>query len=257
MRAPGGAIRQLHRGIHATRMINAMPKAKDHGGDACAPGAAIAQALARSHHGEALIRPCAIAAMIIATLGGCARTREEAPSAASHDNADASINARFDAWFTAPGNYDRVAQTVLHSGFTSTRNACVAFDVTAWRLSGLLEVPRSTGTLQLIRIQTVPFSAWLMQDQGWQCSTDVAALQAGDVVFASPHPAEGRIINPEKQPETSHVYLFHGWLDQARGVALVVDNQAPGVHRRNVIAIADPADEWEAKDPLMFFLRHP
>ncbi len=195
--------------------------------------------------------------LAIAAMSGCARTRQEPPATASHDNPALSLNARFDAWFTAPGNYERVSQSVLHSGFTSTRNACVAFDVTAWRLSGLLEVPRSTATLQLIRIQTVPFSAWLMQDQGWVCSTDVAALQPGDVVFAAPHPGSARSINPAKPPETSHVYLFHGWLDQARGTALIVDNQAPGVHRRNVAVVADPMDGWEEKDPLLFFLRHP
>jgi hypothetical protein len=40
-------------------------------------------------------------------------------------------------------------------------------------LSGLLEVPRSTATLQLIRIRTVALRTWLMQDQGWACSGTV------------------------------------------------------------------------------------
>jgi hypothetical protein len=230
---------------------------RDRGGDADRPHLASALAAARSSYGRSLAgRSAAAAVLIIAALSGCARNRTDAPTATAVDPA-LSVNARFDAWFTAPGNYDRVAQAVMHSGFTSSRNACVAFDVTAWRLSGLLDVPRSTATLQLIRIQTVPFSAWLMQDQGWMCSTDVAALQPGDVVFAAPNPGGGRPIRPEAPPETSHVYLFHGWLDRARGVAQVVDNQAPGIHRRNVRALADPMDEWEAKDPLLFFLRHP
>ncbi len=230
------------------------------GCDAGTPHPDHALPLARSRRGPPPLWPIAIATAIIATLGGCARSRQEPPPAAPNGNPALSLNARFDAWFTAPGNYDRVAQTVLHSGFTSTRNACVAFEVTAWRLSGhrLLEVPRWTATLQLIRIQTVPFSAWLMQDQGWTCSTDIAGLQPGDLVFAAQHPGAGRYINPEKPPESSHVYLFHAWLDQARGVALVVDNQAFGGFIAAMSpAIADPSDEWAAKDPLLFYLRHP
>ncbi len=229
---------------------------------ACAPlrDAAAVPTPARLRAVPAL--PPAVAAVLLLTLAGCERTtRAETPAPASAPGpapvySGDFLNARFDAWFTAPGHYEQVSQAVMQNGFCSTRNACVAFEVTAWRLSGLLEVPRTTTTLQNIRIQTVPFSAWLMQDQGWTCLTDAAALQPGDVVFAASHPTH-RAINPSAPPETSHVYLFHVWLDRARGVAQVMDNQASGLHRRNIVVIADPLDEWEEKDPMLFFLRHP
>jgi len=111
MRVPGGAIRQLHRWIRATRMFASMPQPTDHGDDAGWPRAGIALALARSHRRQPLIGTFAIAALVIGTLGGCARTRQEPSPPASNTNPATSINARFDAWFAAPGDYERVAQT--------------------------------------------------------------------------------------------------------------------------------------------------
>ena len=61
---------------------------------------------------------------------------------------------------------------------------------------------------------------------GWNKCADMAALKPGYVLFSQDK--AGRKGAPD------HVYLFMGWLDQPRGVALIYDNNGAALRPRNL-----------------------
>jgi hypothetical protein len=76
-----------------------------------------------------------------------------------------------------------------------------------------------------ISLVTRPFAHHLQHQLGWNKITDPNQLRPGDVVFTKD--------DPSWPGYPAHTYMFEKWIDQARGIASVVDNQANS-HARNI-----------------------
>jgi hypothetical protein len=120
-----------------------------------------------------------------------------------------SVNERLVEYYSKPVNYRRVRRDVL-SWHKTTRNGCVAFVSTALRHIGYavpLDGKRSGFGVSRI---TFAFSAYL-RELGWKRITSTVELLPGDIVFTTGYP--------------DHVFVFHSWSHQRRGLARVIDNQ--------------------------------
>ncbi|CAF1130351.1 unnamed protein product [Didymodactylos carnosus] len=135
------------------------------------------------------------------------------------------------SYYSVYGNYRSVYDDVM-SWFGATRLGCVAFLTTAMRHVEI-EIPQE-GTIngKGISINTEGFESYLKNVLKWTVYVDAAdQLRPGDVVITQDR--EGYIGHPD------HVYMFHQWLDQNEGIALVIDNQLNTekdfIHPRNIV----------------------
>ena len=82
-----------------------------------------------------------------------------------------------------------------------------------------------TNATYQIRYNTSGLSTYLMQEKGFHIVWETADLLPGDVVFVLPADY-GSGHRFEAHP--AHTYMFHGWADDAKVQAWVVDNEADG-----------------------------
>lgn len=84
--------------------------------------------------------------------------------------------------------------------------------------------------------------------KGWKPSRDLSQLQPG-------YPCASKDANKNKKSD--HVYIFVKWLDYAKGVALIMDNQKRDPHARNIKNGVKYLGIWYSKTPIDYFLIPP
>lgn len=135
--------------------------------------------------------------------------------------ASGGVNARLSTFYSDPKNYAKVYDQVIHHGYGSIHNGCVAFMSTALRMSGVA-MPKDGDPATRV---TQPLSNYLENKLGWERISKGSDLRPGDVVFTQ---------DGTRFPGyPAHTYMFSSWADQAKGVAWVVDNQG-AAHKRNI-----------------------
>lgn len=113
------------------------------------------------------------------------------------------------AYYGKRANYKKVKRDVL-GWHKTTRNGCAAFVSTALRHVGV-DVPlRETRDGWGISRITFALSDYLEQDLGWTRVESAGDLSPGDVVFTTGYP--------------DHVFVFAGWKNKKRHIALATDN---------------------------------
>lgn len=148
-------------------------------------------------------------------------------------------NARLLAWYDRPEAYQDVRRTV-----GSTRNMCANFVTTALEKSGALTIPWSArlegyddddGVPKSPRVWAPALARYLEEQSGWQRVRSWSEMKPGDLLFT--RGAEGTY---------NHVMVLASWVDQAAGVARVIDNQGFEYERR-----------LDTRSPVMYGLRSP
>lgn len=155
-------------------------------------------------------------------------TRPSAPTRTAGPNTTtggAAIHQRLLQHFSSPEGYRSVQREVRQFYPPDKDNGCVAYLSEALRQTGV-PIPHKRDASGLnISTVTTPFSNHLEHRLGWQRIRSMHDLKPGDVCFTKP--------GPKYPDDPAHTFMFHGWQDQARGIARVVDNQE-NVHLRNI-----------------------
>jgi hypothetical protein len=84
--------------------------------------------------------------------------------------------------------------------------------------------------------------------KGWKVCRDLSKLQPG-------YPCASE--NHNTNPDPDHVYIFVGWLDYAKGIAEIMDNQKRDPHARNIKRGVKYLGIWYSKTPIDYFLIPP
>lgn len=110
--------------------------------------------------------------------------------------------------------HDRAVRAEVLRWHHTMRNGCVAYASTALRHTGV-DVPErgvldGDGVSRLTR----GFVRYLEGELGWRRVVDEATLAPGDLVFTTD-------VVPDYP---AHVFVFLGWRDRRRRIALIADN---------------------------------
>ena len=148
------------------------------------------------------------------------RARARARERFAQGTADASDNDRLHQYLAVERNYRKVWRGALQPQSwypRRSRRGSVPFLVNALGHVGV-EIPADEriGGLEIARF-TSALSSHLQEARGWQRIERSQELRPGDVVFTRDAPCCVGIPD--------HVFVFMGWSDRERDIALAVDDQ--------------------------------
>jgi hypothetical protein len=182
---------------------------------------------------------------LCAGAAGCSSAAEDDSGSADAVKGGANPNARLDAAYSKPENWQKVA-TKVYGWLGGSAPPCATFMSTALEMFAGVPFPKGLGSTITptefpagldaddavvrevtafshgkyeVRTNTSGLADYLLQRQGWQVIWDPGALLPGDVVFTMP---------TDKARHPTHTYMFHAWLDQSQGWGWVIDNEADG-----------------------------
>jgi hypothetical protein len=84
--------------------------------------------------------------------------------------------------------------------------------------------------------------------KGWRVCRDLDLLEPGC-------PCASKDANKNKRSD--HVYIFIRWLDRAKGIGEIMDNQKRDPHARNITKGVKFMGIWYSKTPIDYFLIPP
>lgn len=196
------------------------------------------------------------------SLGACAATsNEDASDGESDDLTNAAwvavptatgpstLNTKFDQLYSQADNWQGIAdKAYAEVGYDTP--PCATFQ--SFALERLVGVPMPANhgaTIHVTKVPSLPvngvqphtftsvsgdyqiryntsgLSTYLMQKQGFEIVWETSDLLPGDLVFVLPADY-GSASTFELHP--AHTFMFHGWIDDKKVEAWVVDNEADG-----------------------------